>query len=48
MARDKGVPGMRSDSLEWVCSKLGVRTDQRLTEMFRFAAQEEKILKIKR
>jgi hypothetical protein len=29
---------MRSDSFEWTCSKLGVRTYQRLTETLGFPA----------
>ena len=34
--RDEGIPGMRSDSFEWVCNKLRVRTYQGLTETFGF------------
>ena len=36
--RNQGISGMRSDSFEWTCSKLGVRTYQRLTETLGFPA----------
>jgi hypothetical protein len=36
--RNECIPGMRSDSFEWICSKLGVRTYQRLTETLGFPA----------
>ena len=32
--RNERIPGMRSDSFEWICSKLRVRTYQGLTETF--------------
>jgi hypothetical protein len=36
--RNECIPGMRSDGFEWICSKFGVRTYQRLTETLGFPA----------
>ena len=36
--RDEGILCMRSDSFEWICNKLRIRTYQGLTETFGFAA----------
>jgi len=39
------MPGMCPDSLEWICSKLGVRADQGLTKTLEIPAQQESFLK---
>lgn len=45
--QDEGIPGMRADSFEWICSKLRVRTYQGLTETFGLPADDAKLKKKK-
>jgi hypothetical protein len=45
--RDERIAGMSSDGFEWICSKLGVRTDQRLAKTLDFPAQQRGELKKK-
>lgn len=41
LVRNECMPGMCPDSLEWICSKLGVRADQGLTKTLEIPAQQE-------
>jgi hypothetical protein len=42
------IPGMSPDSFEWITSKLGVRTYQRLAKTLGFPAQQRRIEKKKK
>jgi hypothetical protein len=43
--RNERIPGMRSDSFEWICSKLRVRTYQGLAETFGFPVGRKSLKK---